>query len=262
MSKKEIFNNAVTNIDDEYIADAMGGGVKKRRTLTAIIAVAVIAVIATASITTVAAVDLHRQRAEQKQAQKEAERIEYLKENEKNKTDTVDLSEIKTKTDLDAIKQAEEMKKEAQMALKNMKNPKEVVFENERYKEYRQLDQISLKDIDLSGIDAVEVCKVGSGETTVFTDKEIIEKVASVVHGIENGTLDNSGKEYAKYWLKMTRNGETVFGLFHDENGYFLCSCYVHYSVGDGAAVEYSVYKYTDEMTKNAVTNLFEELVK
>ena len=262
MSKKEIFNNAVTNIDDEYIADAMGGGVKKRGALSALIAVAVIAAIVAASITTVAAVDLHRQRAEQKQAQKEAERIEYLKENEKNKTDTVDLSEIKTKTDLDAIKQAEEMKREAQTALKNMKNPNEVVFETERYKEYRQLDQISLKDIDLSGIDAIEVCKVGSGETTVFTDKVTIEKVASVVHGIENGTLDNSGKEYAKYWLKMTQNGETVFGLFHDEYGYFLCSCYVHYSVGDGAAVEYSVYKYTDEMTKKAVTNLFEELVK
>ena len=262
MSKKTVFESAVVNIDDVYVKEAMNAGAKKRRTFTALIAVAVIAAIAAVSMTTVAAVDLHRQRAEQKQAQKEAERIEYLKEKENNKTDTVDLSEIKTKTDLDAIKQAEEMKREAQTALKNMKNPNEVVFENERYKEYRQLDQISLKDIDLSGIDAVEVCKVGSGETTVFTDKVTIEKVASVVHGIENGTLDNSGKEYAKYWLKMTQNGETVFGLFHDENGYFLCSCYVHYSVDDGAAVEYSVYKYTDEMTKNAVTNLFEKLVK
>jgi len=237
MSKKEIFNNAVTNIDDEYIEEAIKAGVKKRGALSALIAVAVIAAI-------VAAVDLHRQRAEQKQAQKEAERIEYLKEREKNKNKNPEISESQLTNIKNANTQLDEYVKVSKIALENMKNPKEVILNKGKSKIYKQFENVSLSDIDLSNIDCITVTDVKSKQITSITDINTINRICEAIKLVKGSSpKDPSLYTAPEYKFVMRSKGEFVFSFTSNFDGRFQCSSFI-YCVNNDNLVDYTVYDY------------------
>ena len=254
MSKKDIFKNAVTNIDDKYIAEAMNGSAKKRRSFISLIAVAVTAMIAAASITTVAAVDLHRQRVEQKQAQKEAERQAYLEEKEKSSSAEFNADEIRSTDMLNAIKQYETMKDETQKALANMKNPKEVVFESGRYKKFKQLDTVSLAEADLSNVDRIVIWSADEGRTAIIDDAGVIAEICGNINSVKGEHAYDPGMyTNPRYNLRFISNGETIFRFICSYDGRFQCTSYL-YCLHDNVIADYTVYDYTDEGVYNVLT--------
>lgn len=257
MSKKEIFNNAVTNIDDAYIAEAMNTENRTKK----ILFTSVIAVLMTLFILFSLYTGMHYRYTDNNTSKTNVEILQNLKEKEKEiKRNSGMLDKACSLPDYLPKNYIDEVKKEMQIAIDSMKNPKEVVFEDSISKQYKQVEKISLRELDLSKVDTIEILSLQSLKQSTITDKKDIEKICNIIKNVSSDTLADQGEDYMEYRILMISNGETVFGFYHETDGKFMCTDYLFNSLVYGTNVSYTIYHYSNNITKNSVMSIFRDL--